>query len=100
VAKLLGQLLLVNQSLHEGFFVKEIAQFIDDDGVSQGFGRERASGPFGEAGLVGVDLIGLLGGVHVEVAVAGFGAGGSAVASAAREAEAEEEGGERGERFG
>lgn len=53
--------------------------------------------PLGETLFIGVHLVGLLVGVHVEVAVAGLGSGGAAVSAAAKEAGAEREGGERGE---
>lgn len=53
--------------------------------------------PLGEALFVGVHLVGLLVGVHVEVAVTGLGACGTAVSATTREAGAEGEGGERGE---
>ena len=53
--------------------------------------------PLGETLFIGVHLVGLLVGVHVEVAVAGLGSGGAAVSAAAKEAGAEREGGERGD---
>lgn len=85
------------EGLDKGLLVEEVAEAVGDAGVAEGVGGEGAGAPFGEARLVGVGLVGLLLGVHVEVAVAGLSAGGAPVSAAAGEAEVEEEGGGGGE---
>jgi len=94
----LGQA-LVEQRLDEGLLVVEVPETVGHGGRGEGLPGERAAGEAREAGLVGVRLVGLLGEVHGEVAVAGLGARGAAVASAATErAEAELDGRRRAER--
>ncbi|KAJ4829230.1 hypothetical protein Tsubulata_024769 [Turnera subulata] len=94
--EMLGQP-LINQGLDQRLLIEHVTQPIDDAGLGQGLVGEGAVELFGEALLVGVHLIGLLDGVHVEVAVAGLGPRGTAIATAAEEAGAEDEGGEKGD---
>jgi hypothetical protein len=90
---------LVEQRLNERLLVVEVPEAVGDGGRGEGLPGERAAGEAREARLVGVRLVGLLGEVHGEVAVAGLGARGAAVAAAAPErAEAELDGGRRRER--
>lgn len=96
VAELPGKL-LTQQALDEGGLVEDVAEPVDDAGVAEGLERQRAGGPLRQPLLVGVDLVWLLDGIHVEVAVAGLGAGGASVSAAAKGADSEGEGGERGD---
>ncbi|KAJ4832452.1 hypothetical protein Tsubulata_024798 [Turnera subulata] len=94
--EMLGQP-LINQGLDQRLLIEHVTQLIDDAGLGQGLVGEGAVELFGEALLVGVHLVGLLNGVHVEVAVVGLDPRGAAIATAAEEAGAEDEAEERGD---
>lgn len=79
---------LVDESFDEGLLVEDITDAIDHAGRRKRLGRESASSPARKSRLVRVNLVGLFDSVHVEVAIAGFGAGSAAIAAASGESEA------------
>lgn len=84
---------LGEECLDEGLLVEEIAEAVYDNWAPEGLKGESAGAPFREARLVGVHLIGLLHGVHVEVAVAGLGTSGTAITTSTWGAEVDGDGG-------
>lgn len=80
MCELLGEP-LEEESFHEGLLVEDIPDAIYYTGRCERLGREGAGSPAAKAGFVGVDLVGLFDGVHVEVAIAGFGSGGASISS-------------------
>lgn len=87
MAELLGKP-LVDESFHERLLVEDITDAIDHAGRGERLGGKSASSPARKSGFVRINLVGLFDSVHVEVAIAGFGAGSAAIASAAGESEA------------
>lgn len=87
MAELLGKP-LVDQSFDERLLVEYITDAVDHAGRGEGLGGESASSPARKSGFVRVNLVGFFDSVHIEVAIAGFGARSAAIASAAGESDA------------